>query len=102
MQKRLLLAAVLAFSTTAFAQGFTPTRPIELVVHTGPGGGSDVLARAMVVILEKEKLLPVRVQVANKPGGGGVVAAAYLAEKKGDRKSTRLNSSHSQISYAVF
>ena len=65
-------------------QGFKPTRPIELVVHTGPGGGSDVLARAMVIMLEKEKLLPVRVQVANKPGGGGVVAAAYLAEKKGE------------------
>jgi putative tricarboxylic transport membrane protein len=26
----------------------------------------------------------VRAQVANKPGGGGVVAAAYLAEKKGE------------------
>src|SRR2546430_6238102 len=30
-----------------------------------------------------------------------VVAAAALA-RHGDRKSTRLNSSHSQISYAVF
>ena len=50
-------------------------------MHTGPGGGSDVLARAMVIMLEKE-LLPVRAQVANKPGGGGVVAAAYLAEKE--------------------
>jgi len=85
MQMRVLLAAVLAFSTTAaFGQSFTPTRPIEVVVHTGPGGGSDVLARAMVLIMEKEKLLPVRAQVANKPGGGGVVAAAYLAEKKGE------------------
>ena len=85
MQMRVLLAAVLAFSTTAaFGQGFTPTRPIEVVVHTGPGGGSDVLARAMVLIMEKEKLLPVRAQVANKPGGGGAAAAAYLAEKKGE------------------
>ena len=81
--KKHLLCAVLLASTAAFAQGFTPTRPVEVVVHTGPGGGSDVLARAMV-IMEKEKLLPVRAQVANKPGGGGVVAAAYLAEKKGE------------------
>src|SRR5689334_24444910 len=29
-------------------------------------------------------------------------AMAYAAEKSGDRKSTRLNSSHSSISYAVF
>jgi putative tricarboxylic transport membrane protein len=76
--------ALLAASTAAFAQGFTPTRPIEVVVHTGPGGGSDLLARAVALMMEKEKLLPVRMQVANKTGGGGAVAAAYLAEKKGE------------------
>src|SRR2546427_12463613 len=32
---------------------------------------------------------------------GGVLVAALVAVKR-DRKSTRLNSSHSQISYAVF
>src|SRR2546427_3550963 len=37
--------------------------------------------------------------------GTGVAAKALgrpIAAKTGDRKSTRLNSSHSQISYAVF
>jgi putative tricarboxylic transport membrane protein len=82
--KKHLLWTILFSASTAFAQGFTPTRPIELVVHTGPGGGSDVLARAMSLMVEKEKLLPVRMQVVNKPGGGGAVAPAYLAEKKGD------------------
>src|SRR5262245_31824359 len=77
------LAALVA-STAAPAQGFKPTRPVEAVVHTGPGGGSDVLARAVANMMEKEKLLPVRMQVVNKTGGGGAVAAAYLAEKKGD------------------
>jgi putative tricarboxylic transport membrane protein len=66
------------------AQAFTPTRPIEVVVHTGPGGGSDLLARAAVLMIEKEKLLPVRMQVVNKAGGGSTLAAAYLSEKKGD------------------
>src|SRR5919109_4114282 len=84
MQKFLSFVVAAAFSAGAFAQGFTPTRPVELVVHTGPGGGSDVLARAMVLMLEKEKLLPVRAQVVNKPGGGGATAAAFLAEKKGE------------------
>jgi putative tricarboxylic transport membrane protein len=74
----------LACALPAFSQGFTPTKPVEAVVHTGPGGGSDVLARAVALMLEKEKLLPVRLQVVNKTGGGGAVAAAYLAEKKGD------------------
>ena len=40
-------------------------------MHTGPGGGNDVLARAIAAIVEKEKLLPVRMQVVNKTGGGG-------------------------------
>jgi len=84
MSNKLVLAAVLALSNTVFAQGFTPTQPVETVVHTGPGGGSDVLARAVALMMEKEKLLPVRMQVVNKPGGGGAVAAAYLAEKKGE------------------
>jgi putative tricarboxylic transport membrane protein len=84
MHKAVLLGVAFAISAPVLAQGFTPSRPVELVVHTGPGGGSDVLARAMVIMFEKEKLLPVRIQVTNKPGGGGAVAPAYLAEKKGE------------------
>jgi len=78
------LAALIVVFIAAQAQAFTPTRPIEVVVHTGPGGGSDLLARAAVLMIEKEKLAPVRMQVVNKTGGGSTVAAAYLFEKKGD------------------
>jgi putative tricarboxylic transport membrane protein len=79
-------AVMLALSCgQTLAQGFTPTRPVEAVVHTGPGGGSDLLARAVALMIEKEKLLPVRMQVVNKTGGGGALAAAYLAEKKGEQ-----------------
>jgi len=74
----------------AFSQGFTPTRPIEFVVHTGPGGGNDLLARAISGIVEKERLLPVRMQVANKPGGGGIAAMSYLSEKKGETHTIAL------------
>lgn len=83
----LSLAATLlacSFFSGAAAAEWKPTKPIELVVHTGPGGGSDVLARSIAVMIEKEKLLPVRMQVANKTGGNAAVAAAYLAEKKGE------------------
>ena len=68
----------------AGAQGFKPSKPVEFVTHTGPGGGGDVLARAIAAAMEKEKLMPVRMQVANKTGGGGLTAMAYLAEKKGE------------------
>jgi putative tricarboxylic transport membrane protein len=66
------------------AQSFKPSRPIETVVHTGAGGGSDIFARAIADMMEKEKLLPQRLQVVNKSGGGSAVAMSYLAEKKGD------------------
>jgi putative tricarboxylic transport membrane protein len=88
MRKKFLFTAMLALAASGgqtLAQGFTPTRPVEVVVHTGPGGGSDLLARAVALMMEKEKLLPVRMQVANKTGGGGTVAAAYLAEKRGEQ-----------------
>jgi len=81
----ILLAAMAGLPhPAAVAQAFKPARPVELVVHTGPGGGSDVLARALAIMAEREKLLPVRMVVVNKPGGNSAVAAAYLAEKRGD------------------
>src|SRR5438270_10111257 len=42
------------------------------------------------------------VVVAERPRHGGVARAGQGELDRGDRKSTRLNSSHSQISYAVF
>src|SRR3982751_340680 len=80
--RSLMLAAALTCAVAA--QAWQPTKPIELVVHTAPGGGNDVLARAIAVMAEKEKLLPVRINVFNKPGGNGAVAAAFLAERKGE------------------
>ena len=78
----LLLLAVLPAAT--LAQSFKPERAVEIVVHNAPGGGSDLLARFMTTLLEKEKLLPVRAQVSNRPGGGSALAMAYMAEKRGD------------------
>lgn len=84
MRHLIYIAALTALAVPAYAQGFKPTKPIDFVVHTGPGGGNDVLARRINVITEQEKLLPVRLQVVNKPGGGSVTAMAYVAEKKAD------------------
>jgi putative tricarboxylic transport membrane protein len=67
----------------AWAQ-FRPSRPIEFVVHGGPGSGNDVFARSLATIIDQEKLSPVRIQVVNKPGGGSTSAAAYVVSKKND------------------
>ena len=90
MKRRISLFVLLtvwflaAFQAPLFAQAFKPTRAVEGVVHTGPGGGADILARAISDMMEKEKLLPQRLQVVNKSGGNSAVAMSYLAEKKGD------------------
>ena len=73
-----------SFGVAAWSQDFKPSRQIEAVVHTGPGGGSDIFARAIAEMLQKEKLISQRMQVVNKSGGGSAVAMSYLAEKKGD------------------
>ena len=75
--------ALTGFTALAQAQ-WKPTKTLEVIVHTAPGGGNDLLARAVAQMLEKEKLLPVRMQVINKPGGNGAVAASALSEKKGE------------------
>src|SRR2546430_1845387 len=49
------------------------------------------------------KMLPAEVFAASDGGNTGVSIGGYLPDRTPfiDRKSTRLNSSHSQISYAV-
>jgi putative tricarboxylic transport membrane protein len=77
-------AAVVTAALPASAQGYKPVQPVEFMTHTGPGGGGDVLARAISSAMDKEKLLPVRMTIVNKTGGNGATAMAYLDEKKGD------------------
>ena len=75
--------ALLCVGGNVHAQ-WKPTKTVDMIVHTGPGGGSDLLARAIATMMEKEKLLPVRMQVLNRAGGNGAVAAAAIAERKDD------------------
>lgn len=56
----------------ASAQTWQPVRPIRLIVPYGPGGSSDIIARAMGA--EMSKGLGQAVIVDNKAGGQGVIA----------------------------
>src|SRR5215475_7033834 len=82
--KRPLLAAALLSALAPCLADWKPTRPVEFVVHNGPGSGNDVFARALVQVIEHDKLMPVRMQVVNKVGGGSTTASAYVTEKAGD------------------
>src|SRR5256885_6043162 len=72
-----------------------PDRQITLVVPFPAGGGTDVVGR--IIAKELAQRLRVNVVVENRPGASGNIGARQV-----DRKSTRLNSSHLVISYAVF
>src|SRR2546428_4452987 len=62
----------------------SPTRPVEFVISTAPGGGSDIYARFMQGVIEKQRLSPQPVQPVNKEGASGAVAFTYVFEKRGD------------------
>ena len=66
-----------------FAQSY-PSKPIELVVHTAPGGGSDLVARTVAEVVARDKLLPQILIVQNRSGGSGAIAQSYVAGKRGD------------------
>src|SRR5690349_5276566 len=87
-QKFWMIAVTLVFgldyAPDVHAQGFRPSRPVDIVVHSAPGGGSDVFARAVVEMIEAEKLLDQPLRVVNKIAGASLEAMAYLVEKRGD------------------
>jgi putative tricarboxylic transport membrane protein len=75
-------AAALA-STAVRAQSY-PSKPIEFVVHTSAGGGTDLFARAISEFLGREKIFSQPLIVSNKPGGSGAIAFSYVKGKAGD------------------
>ena len=80
----LLVAAALAFvaAQSTWAQVY-PSKPIRLIVHTPPGGGTDSIARTIAQRISKS--LGQSVLVDNRPGGGGTIGfeAAFRAEPDG-------------------
>ena len=85
MKKKMIfgLMAVLSvvFVMNAFAQNY-PTKPITILIPYPAGASSDVGARIVAAIAEKQISQPI--VVVNKPGAGGQVGWTELARQKGD------------------
>jgi len=73
--------AVAAGAGAALAQEF-PTRPVELMVAFPPGGSTDIGARVVAAIAEKQLGQPM--VVVNKGGAGGQVGWTDMARRKPD------------------
>jgi tripartite-type tricarboxylate transporter receptor subunit TctC len=54
-----------------------PTRPVTMVIPTGPGGGMEMLARTFATRLEQQLGKPFVIE--NRPGAGGVIGSNAVA-----------------------
>jgi len=78
-----LVGSIAGIATTlCTAQDVFPSRPITVVTHASPGGGTDSTARAMM--LGTRSALDVDMAVVPKTGGGGIVAMNYVNSKPRD------------------
>ncbi|HYC46279.1 MAG TPA: tripartite tricarboxylate transporter substrate-binding protein [Burkholderiales bacterium] len=77
------LASLCLAAAGAQAAGY-PDKPIEMVVAGSPGGGLDLLGRALDNALHETKLLQQPFVIKNMGGAGGNVAKAYIHQRKGD------------------
>ncbi|WP_172331926.1 tripartite tricarboxylate transporter substrate binding protein [Mangrovicoccus sp. HB161399] len=84
MKRRDLLAAAALAAlplSSAFAADY-PSRPIQMIVPWGAGGGTDAVARIMASVMQED--LGVPVNVVNRTGGSGVVGHSAIATAKPD------------------
>ena len=78
------LAAVVLSSVTlfAFAQQAYPTKSIRLIVGFAPGGGTDIVARALAP--KMSEILGQSVIIENKSGAAGTIGADQVAKSNPD------------------
>lgn len=82
MNRRTLLAAMLAAPAVARAQSWAPTRPIRFVVPFPAGGGTDVAARILGERLQEALGQPVVVE--NRTGSGGNLGMENVVRSPAD------------------
>ncbi len=78
------IAAGLAFSPDALAQGWQPTKPVTFIIPAGTGGGADQMARFIQGVVTKHNLMSQPFVVLNKAGGAGAEGFLDIKASKGD------------------
>ncbi|MCV2369113.1 Bug family tripartite tricarboxylate transporter substrate binding protein [Roseateles oligotrophus] len=73
---------LLSFSQSACA--WEPTRPVELIVPAGTGGGADQMARFVQGVVSKHGLMKQSIVVVNKSGGAGAEGFLEIKGASGD------------------
>ncbi len=84
--KTLLASAVapMVFAAAPAVADDYPTRDITIIVAYSAGGGTDVMARAMVPFMEEYLGGNVNITVENRPGAGGEIGFTAIATAEPD------------------
>lgn len=82
MITRILAGILMCIACAAATAQSYPSRPIRMVVPYPPGGGTDLLGRAIGERLSAALNQPVVIE--NKPGAGTLVGAEYVAKSAPD------------------
>ena len=69
-------------STTAFAQGAWPDKPVKVIVPYAPGGGTDIIARPWTELLGKAFGQPFVIE--NRGGASGMIGTEAVAKSAPD------------------
>src|SRR4051812_26381093 len=77
-------AAFCSFLMPAPASAWEPTRPVEIIVPAGTGGGADQMARVVQGIVTKHSLMKQPMVVVNKAGGAGGEGFLDVKNSKGN------------------
>ena len=79
---RALAAACMALALPAAAA--YPDKPITMIIAYPPGGGTDIVARALAPFIEKNLGGGAKIVVSNRGGAGGEIGFAALAASAPD------------------
>src|ERR1044071_6760526 len=78
--KRFLLLSLALFCTTAFAQ--FPSKAVRIIVPYTPGGGTDIISRALAARLQET--WGQQVLVENRPGANGIIGTEVMVKSPPD------------------
>ncbi|WP_068313718.1 Bug family tripartite tricarboxylate transporter substrate binding protein [Polycladidibacter hongkongensis] len=82
--KSMLSVLMLCGAAVSASADSYPEKPVKLIVPFGAGGGSDTVARALQLAIDKNDLLGAPVVVVNMPGAGGSVGGGAVAKAEPD------------------
>jgi tripartite-type tricarboxylate transporter receptor subunit TctC len=80
----LALASAVSFALPFAAKAAWPDQPISMILAYAPGGGTDIIARAIAPFIEKQLGGGARITIINKPGAGGDIGFGSIASAQPD------------------